>query len=57
MDSFCSTPVLDALVGQLLEEKVSGLKGWGVGTHRNLTLPLTQAPLRDGNVEEAPSQS
>lgn len=57
MDSFCSTPVLDALVGQLLEEKVSGLKGWGVGTQRNLTLPPTQAPLRGGNVEEAPSRS
>lgn len=57
MDSFCSTPVLDALVGQLLEEKVSGLKGWGVGTQRNLTFPPTQAPLRGGNVEEAPSRS
>lgn len=46
MDSFCSTPVLDALVGQLLEEKVSGLKGWGVGTQRNLTLPPHLSPTK-----------
>jgi hypothetical protein len=48
MDSFCYTSVLGALVGQLLEEKVSGFKEWRVGTEKNPTLPPVQAPTKEG---------
>lgn len=48
MDSICSTPALDALALQLLEEKVSGPREWGAGTERNPTLLPTHPPLRGG---------
>lgn len=44
MGSVCSTPALDALALQLLEEKVSGPGEWGVGTEINPTLPPPDAP-------------
>lgn len=46
MDSVSSTPALDALALQLLEEKVSGPREWGVGTEINPTLPLPPTPTK-----------
>lgn len=48
MDSVCSTPALDALALQLLEEKVSGPREWGLGTERNPTPLPTHLQLRGG---------
>ena len=44
MDSVSSAPALDALALQLLEEKVSGPREWGVETEINPTLPLPPTP-------------
>ena len=46
MDSVSSTPALDALALQLLEEKVSGPREWGVGIEVNPMLSLPSAPPR-----------
>lgn len=46
MDSLCSTPVLDALVGQLMEEKESGPQRAGSWDRKEPNSPTHPSPTK-----------